>query len=98
MKEVADERETDPFETIFAKRGEVQKRSGSKKLVIYFFLSRQFIIEFCLSVLYTPSQISLQKVQKLSMVKMSDRLVENFSKLYFLSTINPGRGLSRNIL
>ena len=32
------------------------------------------------------------------MVKMSDRLVENFSKLYFLSTINPGRGLSRNIL
>jgi len=32
MKEIADERETDPFETIFAKRGEVQKRSGSKKL------------------------------------------------------------------
>ena len=25
--------ETDPFETIFAKRGEVQKRSGSTKLV-----------------------------------------------------------------
>ena len=25
--------ETDPFETIFAKRGEVQKRSGSMKLV-----------------------------------------------------------------
>ena len=24
---------TDPFETIFAKRGEVQKRSGSKKVV-----------------------------------------------------------------
>ena len=31
MKDTIDE--TDPFETIFAKRGEVQKRSGSKKMV-----------------------------------------------------------------
>ena len=31
MKDSVDE--TDPFETIFAKRGEVQKRSGSRKMV-----------------------------------------------------------------
>ena len=31
MKDSIDE--TDPFETIFAKRGEVQKKSGSKKMV-----------------------------------------------------------------
>ena len=43
-----DEGLTDPFETIFAKRGEVQKRSGSKKLVSFIFISlRQFIIKFC---------------------------------------------------
>ena len=43
-----DEGLTDPFETIFAKRGEVQKRSGSKKLVSFIFISWwQFIIEFC---------------------------------------------------
>ena len=34
-----DEGLTDPFETIFAKRGEVQKRSGSKKLVSFIFIS-----------------------------------------------------------
>ena len=34
-----DEGLTDPFETIFAKRGEVQKRSGSKKLVSHIFIS-----------------------------------------------------------
>ena len=43
-----DEGLTDPFETIFAKRGEVQKRSGSRKLVSFIFISLwQFIIEFC---------------------------------------------------
>ena len=31
MKEASEE--SDPFETIFAKRGEVQKKSGSKKMV-----------------------------------------------------------------
>ena len=30
--------------------------------------------------------LSTHKVQKISMVKMTERLVENFSKLYFLST------------
>ena len=61
MKEIADERETDPFETIFAKRGEVQKRSGSKKLVSCF--RRQSIIEFCPSVVDGLVIISLRKVQ-----------------------------------
>ena len=43
-----DEGLTDPFETIFAKRGEVQKRSGSRKLVSLIFISLwQFIIEIC---------------------------------------------------
>ena len=59
MKEVADERETDPFETIFAKRGEVQKRSGSKKLVIYFFFVwtvQHRILSLCS--LYTVANIA----------------------------------------
>ena len=60
MKEIADERETDPFETIFAKRGEVQKRSGSKKLVSF---ALQFHREFSPSVLDGLLLLSLRKVQ-----------------------------------
>ena len=32
-EEMRDQDDGDPFETIFAKRGEVQKKSGSKKVV-----------------------------------------------------------------
>ena len=39
MKEASEE--SDPFETIFAKRGEVQKKSGSKKMVSLVYLIKK---------------------------------------------------------
>ena len=48
MDEEMREQDDDPFETIFAKRGEVQKKSGSKKVVSFQFSAYDAIFLFFL--------------------------------------------------